>query len=313
MMSHTHSHDHKYDAGHAHEPGHSHADLASADGRRRVALAGLLTAGFMIVEVIGGIVSGSLALLADAAHMLTDAASLGLAWVGYRLATRPADETRSYGFTRMRILAAFTNGIALMALAAWITVEAVQRLFAQSEIIAPLLLGVAVLGLVVNLVAFAILHGGDREDLNLKGAMWHVAGDMLGSVAAITAALVILQTGWLAIDPLLSLFVAGLVAVAGWRIARDAGHILVEGAPAGLTPEAIRAALLASVPELAAVSHVHAWSLTEKQPLVTLEAVGQPGACPHKLREAVKAALAASFGVTHATVEVREAETAPAG
>ncbi len=208
--------------------------MSSADSRRRVAIAGLLTAAFMIAEIVGGVISGSLALLADAAHMLTDAGSLALAWVGYKLADRPADPQRSYGFARMKILAAFTNGILLVLLSLWIVWEAIHRLLEPVEVMGNVLMAVAVGGLIVNIIAFAILHGGSKEDLNLQGALWHVLGDLLGSVAAIGAAIIIMTTGWMAADPILSVLVAILVLVAGVRIARQSGHILLEGTPDGL-------------------------------------------------------------------------------
>lgn len=298
-----HSHDH-----HSHD--HSHADVSHADGRRRVAIAGLLTGSFMIAEVAGGLISGSLALLADAAHMLTDAASLGLAWLGYRLAARPADETRTFGFVRFRILAAFTNGLALLVLSAWILIEGVQRLADPQPVIGPLLLGVATVGLLVNLASFAVLHGGDQEDLNMRGALWHVAGDLLGSVAAILAALIIIYTGWMPIDPILSMLVALLVAVAGWRITRQSAHILVQGAPDDLTPDQIREDILANVPGIEHITHIHAWSLTEKEAIVSLEARIAPEICPHTTRDAIKARLMSTFSLHHSTVEItREEET----
>jgi cobalt-zinc-cadmium efflux system protein len=301
----AHAHSHGHDHGHE---GHSHAhaaDMTSADSRRRVVLAALLTGGFMFAEVIGGLVSGSLALLADAAHMLTDTGSLLLAWLGYKLAARPADPGRSFGFGRMKVLAAFTNGVLLILLALWIMWEAVARLLAPVEVMGSLMLGVAVLGLVVNVMAFAILHGGaHKDDLNLRGALWHVAGDMLGSVAAILAALLILWQGWMIADPLLSILVACLALFGGVRIAREAGHILIEGTPEGLEAAKIIADLKAHVPGVADVSHVHAWALTESRPLVTLEVVAAPGANAETVRRAVKDRLAHAFGASHATVEV---------
>ena len=270
--------------------------MSSADARRRVVLAALLTGGFMLAEVIGGLVSGSLALLADAAHMLTDAGSLMLAWLGYKLAARPADPGRSFGFARMKVLAAFTNGVLLILLALWIVWEAIARLLAPVEVAGSLMLGVAVLGLVVNVMAFAILHGGNhKDDLNLRGALWHVAGDLLGSVAAIVAAGLILWQGWTIADPLLSILVAGLALFGGVRIAREAGHILIEGTPTGLEAGKIIADLKAHVPGVADVSHVHAWALTESRPLVTLEVVPAPGTDAESVRRAVKARLAAAF------------------
>ncbi|ABI77119.1 cation diffusion facilitator family transporter [Hyphomonas neptunium ATCC 15444] len=297
---HSHGHDHSH-AGHSHE---HHADMTSADSRRRVAIAAALTAGFMLAEIAGGLISGSLALLADAAHMFTDAGSLILAWIGYKLAERPADPHRSYGFARMKILAAFTNGVLLILLGLWIIWEAVHRLLAPVEVMGGLMLLVAAGGLLVNIAAFAVLHGGDREDLNMRGALWHVAGDLLGSVAAILAAGVILWTGWTPADPILSALVAGLVIFAGVRIMRQSGHILLEGAPNELSVSEIVQDLSANVAGVARVSHVHAWSLTESRPLVTLEVTAKPGTNPEILRRDVKARLASAFKVSHATVEV---------
>ncbi len=290
--------------------------MSSADSRRRVAIAGLLTAAFMIAEIVGGVISGSLALLADAAHMLTDAGSLALAWVGYKLADRPADPQRSYGFARMKILAAFTNGILLVLLSLWIVWEAIHRLLEPVEVMGNVLMAVAVGGLIVNIIAFAILHGGSKEDLNLQGALWHVAGDLLGSVAAIGAAVIIMTTGWMAADPILSVLVALLVLFAGVRIARKSGHILLEGTPAGLDPAEIRADL-ASLEGVVSVDHLHAWALTEQKPLITLEVTAADGADPDLLRRAVKDRLADRFQVSHATVEVvcagNDTALAPAG
>lgn len=302
------AHDHSNSAqSHSHDPhdhAHHHADMGSADSRRRVAIAALLTGGFMFAEVIGGVISGSLALLADAAHMLTDSGSLALAWLGYKLGERPADEARSYGFARMKILAAFTNGILLVLLALWIISEAIQRLMAPPEVMGNVLLMVATGGLAVNLIAFAILHGGSKEDLNMRGAMWHVVGDLLGSVAAIGAAIIILATGWMPIDPILSVLVALLVGWAGISIARKSGHILLEGTPPGIDPEAITADLNTSIDNIVKAHHLHVWSLTENKPLVTLEVEARPGACLETIRRAVKARLSEAFDLPHVTVEI---------
>lgn len=297
-LAHTHGHE-----GHAHHQ--HHADMGSADSRRRVVLAALLTGGFMFAEVIGGILSGSLALMADAAHMLTDTGSLMLAWLGYKLAARPADPGRSFGFGRMKVLAAFTNGVLLILLALWIVCKAVNRLLLPSPVLGELMLGVAVLGLIVNVIAFAVLNGGGhKDDLNLRSALWHVAGDMLGSVAAILAAVLILWQGWYIADPLLSILVAGLALFGGIRIARESGHILIEGTPEGLEAARIIADLKANVPGVANVTHVHAWALTESRPLVTLEVTLAAGATAEAVRRAVKQRLAHAFGASHATVEV---------
>ena len=323
---HERDHDHAYGAGaacmgpehgpehgHEHGPDHNHtghghhahhANMDTADSRRRVAIAAVLTGTFMIVEVVGGLISGSLALLADAAHMLTDTGSLILAWLGYKFAERPADPARSYGFARLKILAAFTNGVLLILLAIWIIWEAIHRLLEPVEVLGGVMMAVAAGGLLVNLIAFRILHGGDQHDLNLKGALWHVIGDLLGSVAAIAAAGIILMTGWTPADPILSALVAGLVAFAGVRIMRQSAHILLEGTPEGLEASRIVQDLSGNVPGVAHVGHVHAWALTESRPLVTLEVTAAPGANPETLRRDIKARLAEAFNVSHATVEI---------
>lgn len=307
MSDHDHLHAHHH-SGSGHD--HSHAIADTVDGRRRVAIAAALTACFMLVEIVGGVISGSLALLADAAHMLTDAGSLGLAWLGFKLAERPADAGRSFGWGRFKVLAAFVNGLALLALAAWIVIEAIQRLIDPPPVMGNLLLVVACLGLVVNIVAFFVLHGGDQHDLNMRGAVWHVLGDLLGSVAAIAAALVILATGWMPIDPLLSVVVALIIAVGGYRLVRSTGHILIEGVPEGLSPADIKADLEATITAAEHVEHIHAWALNETKSLITLDVRAQAGACHESLRRAVKQRLETRFGVSHATVEIHAAPMA---
>ncbi|MEM7328854.1 MAG: cation diffusion facilitator family transporter [Pseudomonadota bacterium] len=295
---------------HAHHHGHTHHDHGSAvsntaDGRRRVAIAAILTFGFMIAEIIGGLISGSLALLADAAHMLTDAGSLVLAWIGFKLADRPADASRSFGWARFKVLAAFVNGLTLIALSIWICIEAAQRLLDPSPVMGNLLLAVAGIGLLVNIAAFRILHGGDHEDLNMRAALWHVAGDLLGSVAAIAAALVIIFTGWMAIDPILSVLVAGIILFGGIGVVRRTTHILIEGVPEGLSLDAIKADLEQELPDAANVDHIHAWALNETKTLVTLDVEARAGACLESLRLAVKQRLKEQFHIDHVTVEIR--------
>jgi cobalt-zinc-cadmium efflux system protein len=297
------SHRHHDDQNHT---GHSHAPSISRDNERRIFIAMWLTGGFMVAEVIGGLLSGSLALIADAGHMATDTAALGLAWLAFRLSKRPADASRSYGFHRGEVLAAFVNGIAMLALVLWIVVEAVQRLYAPVEILGGIMLWIAVGGLLVNCVAFWLLHTGSKENLNIQGAAVHVAGDLLGSVAAIVAAAVILSTGWTPIDPLLSLAVALLVLRSAWFITRKSAHILMEGAPPGLQPAVIRADLIDHVSGLADVHHVHTWSLTQERPLVTLHALAQEDADPDEILKEVNQRLLERFNVTHATVQIEK-------
>lgn len=306
-MPHADSHDHAHTHGHGHDhPGHSHAPEVSQDNERRIFIAMLLTGGFMAAEIIGGILSGSLALIADAGHMATDTAALALAWFAFRLSRRPADPSRSYGFHRGEVLAAFVNGIAMIALAVWIVVEAVQRLHSPIEILGGLMLWIAVGGLAVNLLAFWLLRSGSSENLNVRGAAVHVAGDLLGSVAAIAAAGVILLTGWTPIDPLLSVAVALLVLRSAWFITRQSAHILMEGAPQHLQAADIKSDLIAHIDGLEDVHHVHVWSLTQERPLVTLHARVCSDANPDELLQAVNRRLMDRFHVDHATIQIEK-------
>lgn len=259
----------------------------------------------MLAEVAGGLVSGSLALLADAGHMLTDFAGLVLAWIGFRLARRPADWKRSYGYDRFGVLVAFVNGLALFVVAGWIVVEAVHRLNAPSPVLGGIMFWVALAGLGVNLLSFWLLQGGDYGNLNMRAAALHVIGDLLGSVAALAAALVILTTGWTPIDPILSVLVALLILGSAARIVRDASHILLEGTPVGLDPRQIGEDIKTSVPGVLDVHHVHAWSLSQERPVVTLHArVSDSGGPPEAITSAIKAHLLARYGVDHTTVEL---------
>lgn len=289
--------------------GHDHDHRVRNE--RRLAVAAALTGGFMLAEVAGGLISGSLALLADAGHMLTDFASLALAWGALRLARRPADWKRTYGFDRFAVLAAFVNGVTLFAIAAWITVEAVRRFLSPIEVLAGPMLVIAVLGLLVNIAAFWVLQSGEKGNLNVRAAALHVMGDLLGSVAAITAALVIMWTGWMPIDPLLSVFVALLILRAAWRVVSESGHILLEGTPPGLDLSAV-ADDLAALPGVAGVHHLHAWSVDESRPMMTLEARIRPEAQAEAVRRAIKARLAEHHGIDHATVEIQWPSSAAA-
>jgi len=275
--------------------------------RRRTFWAALLTGGFMLAEVAGGLISGSLALLADAAHMLTDTASLAFAWLAFRLAERPADLERTFGYHRFQILVAFANAITLFLIIGWIFAEALHRLYEPVEILGSVLATVALAGLVVNIVAFLLLHGADRENLNIRGAMLHVLGDLLGSLAALAAAVVILTTGWTPIDPLLSMVVGLILFRSAWRLAKESGHILLEGTPAGIAVEDIKQDLVEHVPGLVRVHHVHAWSLTQSQPLLTLHAEITNGHDPLTAIELIKSRLIERFDIDHATVEIERA------
>jgi cobalt-zinc-cadmium efflux system protein len=300
MNDHT-RHDH---AGH----GHAHGAPAGADGERRVFRVLLLTAGFMVVEAVGGWLAGSLALIADAGHMLSDTAALALAWAAFGVARRPHDDRRSYGYHRFQILAAFANGLLLFGITAWIVVEAVARLRAPAPVLAGPMLAVAVAGLAVNVVAFVVLRAGDRRNLNLSAALLHVMGDLLGSAGAIAAALVILATGWTPIDPILSILVSLLILRSAWDVTRRASHVLMEGAPEGFDDAALKHDLRERVPGVLDVHHVHAWMLTSDRPMVTLHVRLAPATDPGAALAAIKLRLKERFGFAHSTVQIEAAE-----
>jgi cobalt-zinc-cadmium efflux system protein len=287
---------------------HDHHDQDARHGHavneRSVGLAALLTGTFMVAEIVGGLIAGSLALLADAGHMLTDFASLALAWLGFRIARRPADWRRTYGFDRFSVLVAFVNGIALFAIAAWIVVEAIQRLRAPVQVLGDIMLWVALVGLGVNVIAFLILRSGDKSNLNIRAATLHVAGDMLGSIAAVTASLVILWTAWMPIDPLLSILVALIILRSGWKILADSGHILLEGSPSGFDVRAVKEEICKALPFVQNIHHVHAWSISEERPMVTLHASIEAGTDSEIAVRKIKQMLAEHFAIAHATVEI---------
>ncbi len=278
---------------------HDHGDS------RRVLIALALTAVFTVVEAVAGVLTGSLALLADAGHMLTDTMALTLAALAFRFSRRPADARRSYGYQRLQVLAAFANAIALILIVGWICIEAVMRLLAPTGIAAVGMLAVAVAGLLVNIVAFAVLHGGDRSNLNMRGAALHVRGDLLGSVAAIVAAVTILATGWLPIDPLLSIVVAMLVLRSAWSLLRRSAHILLEGTPDWLDVGDMQRELTAKVPAIDSIHHVHVWGLTQKDVMLTMHVVlDERDADPHATVRRLKDVLRLDYGIHHSTIEI---------
>jgi len=291
----------------SHSHGHSHGDNRdqTSSNMRRVIIALVLTGTFMVVEVIGGILSGSLALLADAGHMLSDTIALGLAAVAFSVSKRPGDKKLTYGYQRFQILAAFVNGLSLLAIVGWILFEAVQRFITPSDVMGETMLVVASAGLVVNIIAFAVLHSGDKENLNIRGAALHVAGDLLGSVAAIIAAVVIIYSGWMAIDPILSIAVAMLILKSAWSLVRRSAHVLLEGAPDWLDVPAMQERIIAQVPQVAGVHHVHVWGLTPQDLMMTMH-VRLSGKLdnPTSVIRQIKKIMLDDYGVGHSTIEI---------
>jgi cobalt-zinc-cadmium efflux system protein len=240
--------------------------------------------------------------------MAIDFASLALAWLAFRIARRPADWRWTYGYDRVQILVAFANGLVLFPVAAWIIWEAVERLMQPAPVLGGLMLWVALGGLAVNVAAFVILHGAEKDNVNIRGALLHVLGDLLGSLGAIAAALIIVFTGWTPIDPILSVIVSVIILGGAWRLVRDSGRILLEAAPVNLDTTEIAPAVVAGVPAVKDVHHVHVWSITEKMRAVTLHACVDEGADgPAAVRD-IKAVLIAQFGLSHATIEIEYGE-----
>ena len=296
-----HSHDHAHHHGHDH---HSHAPAVTSHNERKVLLSFVLISVFMVVEVVGGVLSGSLALLADAGHMLTDAAALALAYAAFRVGRRAADSRRTFGYLRFEVIAGFVNAVALVAIVAWIAWEAWQRLASPSPVLAGPMLAVAVAGLLVNLLVLWIMTRGDTQHVNVRGAILHVVGDLLGSVGAVIAALVIHFTGWTPIDPILSVFVAALILRSAWALLGKSLHILLEGAPDDATPEILERELMESVPGLAAVSHVHVWQLTSGRTMATLHVRPQRDEDAKPVTRRVQQVLKERLGIEHATVAI---------
>lgn len=290
----------------SHDHGHSHSS-----NMRRVLIALVLTATFMVVEVIGGLISGSLALLADAGHMLTDTMALALAAVAFHVSNRPADSKLTYGYQRFQILAAFVNGLSLLLIVAWILYEAIDRFRNPNEILGDTMLLIAGIGLVVNIVAFLVLHSGDRNNLNIRGAALHVLGDLLGSIAAIIAALVIIQTGWTPIDPILSVAVALLILRSAWILVKRSAHVLLEGAPEWLDIGAMQDRIIEKVPTVVGIHHVHVWGMTPQDLMLTMHVrlQGAPQNPTECIRH-IKDVLRSEYGIGHTTVEIETEDCA---
>lgn len=284
----------------------SHEHQASSTSRR-LGWALAITTLFMAAEVIGGLVSGSLALLADAGHMLTDAAALALAWLAARLAMRPANPRRSYGYHRAQVLAAFVNAIALFGIAAWIVIEAVQRLRTPQPVAGLTMLAVAFAGACANVGVFLVLRERSAENLNIAAARLHVLGDLLGSAAAITAALIILATGWTPADPILSVLVALLILRSAWQLLGRSTRILMEGTPEGVDPDELRRSLLRSLQGVRDVHDVHCWSLTTGQTMLTLHLALDRGTDADGVLRDAKRVLAERFDITHSALQLEQA------
>ena len=287
-----------------HDHDHGAARVGSA---RALTIVLALTAALMVVEIVGGILTDSLALLADAGHMLSDASSAGLALVAIWLAGRPATPARSFGYKRAEILAALANGVLLVVVAVWILIEAWRRLDHPPDVLGGWMLVVALVGLLVNAVALGVLLRADRESLNLRAALRHVLADLLGSAGVVVAALVVVTTGWDQADPIVSAAIALLVLASSWTVLRESISILLEAAPRGIDPQQVEAAIVHS-PGVVSVHDLHVWTITSGFPALSAHILVGAGEDCHGRRRELEGMLQHRFGIDHTTLQVDHAQ-----
>jgi len=298
-MSHGHDHHH----GHG---GHSHAVSADAD-RRKLAIALGLILGLMVLEIVVGLIADSLALVSDAAHMLTDAVAIGLSLWAASLATRPARGAMTYGYRRAEILAAQFNGATLLTLAVLIVIEAVRRLITPPTVEAKLILAVAVVGVIVNLIATWVLVRANRQSLNLEGSFQHIVTDLYAFIGTAIAAIVILATGFQRADPIASLFVAALMLRASYGLLKASGRIFLEAAPEGMDVEEIGTAL-AGHPGVVEVHDLHVWEVTSGFPSLSAHVLVESDADCHGIREQLEQVIDERFHIHHTTLQVEHSK-----
>lgn len=287
-MHHNHHHDHG---------GRSHAN------RRRLLVTLVLTAGYMLAEIIGGVVSHSLALLADAGHMFSDVAALGLSLVAAWLTQRPRTSQRTFGYHRAEILAALVNGAALVAVSIYIFVEAFQRLRSPHEVQGPLMMAVAFGGLIINLIALKILHGGRHDNLNVRGAWLHVMSDALGSIGAIVAGVFVWTKGWYWVDPVASIVIGVLVIYSSWRLLCEAVSVLMESAPNGIDVDEVRNSIT-DTNGVTGVHDLHVWTITSGFEALSAHVVTRDGHSHAELLAELRGTLHDRFGIDHITIQI---------
>ncbi|WP_043265137.1 cation diffusion facilitator family transporter [Streptomyces sp. CT34] len=295
MTEHAHS-------GHSHAHGHSHAVSPDADRRWLRAALVLLTA-YMAIEVSIGFLAQSLALISDAAHMLTDAVSIVLALVAMRLAAKPARGGYTYGLKRAEILSAQANGITLLLLSLWLAYEAIQRLISPPAVTGGLVVVTALSGVVVNLICTWFLSKANRSSLNVEGAYQHILTDLFGFIATAISGLIVLTTGFERADAIASLVVVALMLKAGTGLVRESGRIFMEAAPAGIDPDALGDHLVAA-DQVVEVHDLHIWQITSGQPALSAHILVAPAGDCHKVRRNLQELLSGEYGITHATLQV---------
>jgi cobalt-zinc-cadmium efflux system protein len=289
-----------------HHHGRPHGRRGLAQNRARLALTLALTLGYMVAEIVGGYLADSLALLADAGHMFSDAAALALSLFAAWISMRPPTPQHSYGYYRAEILAALANGATLVAIAILIFVEAVDRLSAPQPVAGPLMLGVAAGGLVINVIGLAILHAGKQESLNLHGAWLHLLTDALGSIAALVAGGLIWLSSWYWVDPAASILIAVLVVYSSWNLLKQAIAILMESTPAHLDCDEVRNAL-AATPGAREVHDLHIWTITSGMVSLSAHVVLAEGHDAAGALETIRRTLHERFGIDHITIQIEAA------
>lgn len=289
-----------------HGHGHAHGPDRPGDARA-LGLVLAITAALAVAELVGGLVSGSLALLADAGHMLSDGGSLALALGALWLARRPPTARMSFGFRRAEILAALANGVALVAIAIWIFIEAAQRLSDPPEVLAGTALAVALAGLAANALGLAILRRSGGRSLNMRAALLHVASDLLGSVGVVVAAIVILATGWLYADPLVGMLIGVLILASSWRVLRESLGVLLEAAPEGIDVDAV-GRRMAEVDGVSEVHDLHIWTITSGFPALSAHVLVPEGEDCHARRRELSEMLQRDFGIAHTTLQVEHGD-----
>ncbi|WP_405867916.1 cation diffusion facilitator family transporter [Streptomyces sp. NBC_00005] len=313
MSDHGHEHEagpgHDHGSGHDHgaggHAGHSHGVSADAD-RRWLAIALTLITAFMAVEVVIGVIAASLALISDAAHMLTDAASIVLALIAMRLAARPAKGGYTYGLKRAEILSAQANGLSLLLLGTWLAYEAVRRLVSPPQVEGGLMLATALAGIVVNVVATWCLSRANRSSLNVEGAYQHILNDLFAFIGTAIAALIVVLTGFARADAIATLVVVALMVKAGYGLLRESGRIFLEAAPANVDPDALGDKLVAE-PTVVEVHDLHVWQITSGQAALSAHILGEPGGDCHAVRRDLEELLRHDYGITHTTLQVDHA------
>jgi len=306
-MGHSHSHDHSHDHGHgSHSRGHGHQHASAST--RALAWSLGLTALILVAEGVGGWLSNSLALLADAGHVLTDAGALGLSLFVAWLARQPGSAAKTYGYLRWEILAALINGATLMLISAWIVIEAIMRFKHPEPVSGGIMLSVAALGFVVNGVAVWLLHGVRDGSLNIRGAYLHVLGDMLASGGTVVAAVIIRYTGWLHADPIASLLTTVLIITGAWTLVRESVDVLLESAPAHIALDSVRERL-ESIPGVESIHDLHVWTVTSGMVAMSAHAIVRNSGNHQEVLEQAHDRLQ-SMGIHHVTIQL-ECEAMP--